>query len=82
MQCEVAPDASVVGLQATATEVMVDEDDVGEDEDFTARDWVPDMAVFWALVAVMVTFPAEAGAVKRPLVVMVPALADHFTAEL
>jgi hypothetical protein len=34
------------------------------------------------LVAVTVTLPAAAGAVKRPLVLMVPPLADHVTAEL
>jgi len=33
-------------------------------------------------VAVTVTPPAIAGAVKSPLALMVPALADHVTAEL
>lgn len=34
------------------------------------------------LVAVTVTVPAELGAVKSPLALIVPALADQFTAEL
>jgi len=34
------------------------------------------------LVAVMVTIPADAGAVKRPLDVMDPGLAVQVTAEL
>jgi hypothetical protein len=34
------------------------------------------------LTAVTVAAPAEAGAVKTPLALMVPALADHETAEL
>jgi hypothetical protein len=34
------------------------------------------------LVAVTVTLPAEAGAVKTPLVLIVPLLADQLTAEL
>ena len=73
--CEVAPGAKVVGLQLTATELMVD-------EDCTDSDWEAVFAGVWTLAAVMVTFPAEEGAVKRPLAEMVPALADHFTAEL
>jgi hypothetical protein len=46
------------------------------------RDAVPEILVFWTLVAVMVTVAAAAGAVKSPLALMVPALADHVTAEL
>jgi len=34
------------------------------------------------LVAVTVTLSGKAGAVKRPLVLIVPTLADHATAEL
>jgi hypothetical protein len=34
------------------------------------------------LVAVTVTVPAVAGAVRMPLALTVPALADHVTAEL
>jgi hypothetical protein len=43
---------------------------------------LPDRAEFCVLVAVTVTFPLEAGAVKRPLAVTAPALAVHLTAEL
>jgi hypothetical protein len=42
----------------------------------------PDLVVSWVLVAVTVRVPAEAGAVKSPLELMVPPLADHVTAEL
>lgn len=48
----------------------------------TATVAVPDTAVSWVLAAVMVTLPAAAGAVKRPVEAMVPALADHVTVEL
>jgi hypothetical protein len=34
------------------------------------------------LVAVTVTLPADAGAVRTPVELMVPPLADHTTAEL
>jgi hypothetical protein len=43
---------------------------------------VPDLVVSCVLVAVTVTLPAEAGAVKTPLVFTAPLLADHVTAEL
>jgi hypothetical protein len=43
---------------------------------------VPDLVASCVLVAVTVTLPAEAGAVKTPLVFTVPLLADHVTAEL
>ena len=49
---------------------------------FTVIEAVPDTCEFCVLVAVMVTVAADAGAVKRPLALMVPALADHETAEL
>jgi len=42
----------------------------------------PDWDVSCALVAVTVTLPAVAGAVKSPLGFTVPSLADHVTAEL
>jgi hypothetical protein len=48
----------VDGLQVTATEAIVG------GADFTVTDAVPDFVVFWVLVAVMVTVPAAAGAVK------------------
>lgn len=69
---------TVEGLQATATEVMLAEDAV----DWTTRDCVPDAVVSWVLVAMMVTGPGAAGAVKSPLELMVPALAVQVTAEL
>lgn len=50
--------------------------------DCTETEVCEDTAGFWRLVAVTVTFPPEEGAVKRPLAVIVPALADHFTSEL
>jgi len=43
---------------------------------------VPDFVASCVLVAVTVTLPAEAGAVKTPLAFSVPLLADHVTAEL
>jgi hypothetical protein len=42
----------------------------------------PDLLPSSILVAITVTVPAEVGAVKRPLEVIVPTLADHATAEL
>jgi hypothetical protein len=43
---------------------------------------LPDFVLSWVLVAVMVTFPAIAGAVRTPAAVMEPALVDQVTAEL
>ncbi len=76
MHCEAAPTSTVDGLQVTATEVMVGE------VNCTATEAVPDLVVSCVLVAVTVIRPAVAGAVKSPLVLIVPPLADHFTAEL
>jgi hypothetical protein len=42
----------------------------------------PEIDVFCTLVAVTIAAPADAGAVKRPLGLMVPTLADHVTAVL
>jgi hypothetical protein len=42
----------------------------------------PDTAGFCALVAVMVAVAAEAGAVKSPVELITPTLADHVTDEL
>ena len=42
----------------------------------------PDLLVSCVLVAVTVTDPVELGAVKNPLLLIVPPLAVHFTAEL
>lgn len=68
------------GAQLTLTELMLDEG--VEEEDCTSTDCAPETAEFWTLVAEMVTFPAEAGAVKSPFELMEPALADHVTAGL
>jgi hypothetical protein len=67
---------TVDGLHAALTEVMV------EDGAFTVTDTVPDLAESCVLVAVTVAVAAVAGAVKSPLELMVPALADHVTVEL
>jgi hypothetical protein len=66
----------VPGLQVAETDVIVD----GEACTVTAV--VPDFVASSMLVAVTVTLPAEAGAVKTPLELTVPALADQVTAEL
>ncbi len=42
----------------------------------------PDTAGFCVLVAVMVAVVAEAGAVKSPVELITPTLADHVTDEL
>ncbi len=76
MHCEVALTAIVDGVQVTATAVIVG------GVDCTVTDAVPDFVVSWELVAVTVTVPGEAGAVKSPLALMMPLLADHVTAEL
>ena len=62
MHCDMVPGATTKGLQVTATEVMVGE------ADCTVTDTVPDLVGSWMLVALMVTVPGEAGAVKIPLV--------------
>jgi hypothetical protein len=48
----------------------------------TVTDTVPDFVGSCVLVAVTVTVPAVAGAVRMPLALTVPPLADHVTAEL
>jgi hypothetical protein len=67
---------TVDGLQVTETDVIVDR------VDCTMMAAVPDFVVSWVLVAVTVTVPAEAGAVKSPAALMAPPLADHVTTEL
>jgi hypothetical protein len=67
---------TVDGLHAIWTEVMVEE---GAD---TAMGAVPDLVGSCVLVAVTVAVPAEAGAVKTPLALTTPLLADQVTAEL
>jgi hypothetical protein len=76
LQCAVAFTPTLEGLQLTVTEVIADE------AACTATEAVLDLVASWVLIAVTVTVPAAAGAVKRPLVLMVPPLADHVTAEL
>jgi hypothetical protein len=78
MHCEVAFGPIVEGAQATDTDVIVG----GVVVDCTATEAAPDFVVSSVLVAVTVRFPAEAGAVKNPLELMVPPLVDHFTVEL
>jgi len=78
VHCEVASGAIVEGAQATDTDVIVGE----EVADCTVTESTPDFDVSCVLVAVTVTLPDEAGAVKRPLELTVPPLEDHFSAEL
>jgi hypothetical protein len=66
----------VDGLQITPTDVIVG------GVDCTVTDAVPVLVVSWVLVAVTVTVPDVAPAVKSPLPLMAPPLADHVTAEL
>jgi len=72
----------VAGVQLTLTELMLDEVEDDDEEDCTVSDSKPLTDVFWTLVAVMVTVPAEAGAVKSPFELIDPELADHLTAGL
>jgi len=76
LHCEVAFSPIVDGLQVTAKEV------IEELTDCTVTEAVPDFVASCVLVAVTVAVPAVAGAVKSPLVLMVPTLEDHVTAEL
>jgi hypothetical protein len=65
-----------VGLQETETEVMVGGGVV------TVSVVLAVLLVSWTDVAVTVTVPTVAGAVNIPEELIVPALADHVTAEL
>jgi len=76
LHCEVALARTVDGVQSTWTEVML------EAGGCTVTEAVPDFVGSCVLVAVTVTAPAEAGAVKTPLVLTVPPLADQVTVEL
>lgn len=76
VHCEVAFVAIVDGLQATPTEEIVG------GAAFTVIVAVPDLVASCVLVAVTVTDPVELGAVNNPLLLIVPPLAVHFTAEL
>ncbi len=75
--CEVALTLTADGLHATWTEVTVEDDPC-----CTVTEVLPDLLGSWVLVAVTVAGPAVAGAVKTPLELTVPLLADHATAEL
>ena len=72
---EVAEGATVVGVQLTATEVMVE---LG----CTVTVAEPDLVVSWLLVAVTVTEQLDPGAVNKPDEVIVPVLVLQVTAEL
>ena len=76
MHCDVALMFTITGLQVAETEVIVGE------VNCTVMAAVPAFVVSCVLVAVTVTVPAAAGAVKSPLGVILPPLADHVTAEL
>ena len=67
---------TVEGEQATVTDTMV------EEAACTATVAAPVLVVSWVLVAVTVMLAGAAGAVNRPFTLIVPALADHATAEL
>ncbi|HVC90223.1 MAG TPA: hypothetical protein VND66_06330 [Acidobacteriaceae bacterium] len=66
------------GVQLTPTEVI----EGGVDGIVTVTVAEPDLVVSSVLVAVTVTLPAEADAVKSPLAAMLPELTDQVTAEL
>jgi hypothetical protein len=68
---------TVDGLQVTETEVI---NDTGAA--CTVMAAFPDTAGFCVLVAVMVAVAPEAGAVKSPVELIAPTLADHVTDEL
>jgi hypothetical protein len=76
VHCDVCPVCTEVGLQETETEVMVGGAAV------TVTVVLPVLLVSWTDVAVTVTVLAVAGAVNNPEELIVPALADHVTAEL
>ena len=66
------------GVQLTPIEVI----EGGVDGIVTVTVAEPDLVVSSVLVAVTVTLPAEADAVKSPLAEMLPELTDQVTAEL
>jgi hypothetical protein len=74
--CEVAWMLTADGSHVTWTDVML------EDAGCTVMDVLPDLLGSWVLVAVTFAEPALSGAVKMPLEVMAPLLADHATSEL
>jgi hypothetical protein len=78
VHCDVASGAIADGEQATDTDVIVG----GEVLDFTVTDAVPDFVASCVLVAVTVMLPADDGAVRSPLELMLPPLVNHVTVEL
>jgi hypothetical protein len=74
--CDVEPALTAAGVQVTLTEVMVGA------AICTVTDAIPDLVVSCVLVAVTVTVPGVAGAVRTPPGVMLPELLDQLTAEL
>jgi hypothetical protein len=76
VHCDVALMFTIAGLQVTATVVIVGGDNC------TVMAAVPAFVVSCVLVAVTVTVPAEPGAVKSPLALMLPPFADQVTTEL
>jgi hypothetical protein len=76
VHCDVALTITVAGAQLIETDVIVG------DVNCTTTAAVPDFVVSCVLVAVTVTVAADAGAVKSPLELIMPPLADHITAEL
>jgi hypothetical protein len=76
LHCDVALTITAAGLQLTETEVIVG------GVNCTVMAAVPAFVGSCVLVAVTVTVPAEAGAVKSPLALMVPPFAAQVTTEL
>lgn len=76
MHCELPPALTTAGSQVTRTAVIV------EGGGCTVMEALPVSEVSCVLVAVMVTVAAAGGAVKSPLVLILPELADHVTSLL
>jgi hypothetical protein len=75
LHCEVASTPAMAGAHTIATEVIC-----GGGSTVTVA--LPDLLTFWVLVAVIDAMPDEDAAVKSPLALIVPALANHVTEEL
>jgi hypothetical protein len=76
VHCDVALTFTIAGLQVTESEV------IAGGVNCTVIAAVPDFVGSCVLVAVTVTVPAEPGAVKSPLALMLPPFADQVTTEL
>jgi hypothetical protein len=74
LHCEVAPGATVAGVQVTETA-----ETVPVAAACTATVALPDLVVSWVLVAVTVALPPVAAAVKSPFASMVPPFAVQVT---